>query len=659
MTMETRAAAAQQRAAGMRAPADRPRERSGVVSAALERAEVASVADGPTLFVGYASVTERAYDMFDMFGEYSETVSAGAFAATLAASPQVEFVTNHARGGQIPLAHTRNGTLRLSEDATGLRVEADLDPTRHDVHDALAAIERGDLAEMSFRFRIDAGRWSPDWTEYRIDAVDMDRGDVSVVNFGANPHTADLLEISGRADAGTEHEARDESSAAPVALGDDLPAATPPTTERSPVMDEVTPVESAAPVVESTPEVREDHNEIVELRAAVARLTEDAQMRANAQEAAVNSPKYDEVARVGAESRTYRPDLDARGGAFLRDVVMGHLGDYAARDRLSRHMSEESIERGTQFERTAGTGAFAGLVVPQYLTDLVAPAAKASRPLADAIRNLPLPAEGMTVHLSRITTATSTAVQTEATSVSETDIDDTILSPSVLTIAGSQTVTRQAVERGSGVLDVVLEDLARAYNSTLDSTLITQGTTGLSAVATGITWTDNTDPTAAELYPKVLQGVAAVEAALLDQDPGDTIIVMHSRRWYWLQAALSSTRPILNQNLATEQMGENFAGRYGSGFRGVIAGVPVIVDNNIATNGGAATNQDEVYVLSASQSFLWEDPNAPMLIRTETGPSLKSLGVDIVAYGYAAYTFARYTHAQKISGTGLVVPTWT
>jgi hypothetical protein len=39
------------------------------------------------------------------------------------------------------------------------------------------------------------------------------------------------------------------------------------------------------------------------------------------------------------------------------------LGDFDARERISRHQQEEKIEK-----RDVGTGAFAGLVVPQFLT---------------------------------------------------------------------------------------------------------------------------------------------------------------------------------------------------------------------------------------------------------------------------------------------------
>ena len=369
------------------------------------------------------------------------------------------------------------------------------------------------------------------------------------------------------------------------------------------------------------------------------------------------------AAVVTREERTYHAGNDRTGAAFLSDVLRAQLNnDIEAQQRLGRHMSEERVERGQYLEGRAATGTanFAGLVVPQYLTDLVAPYAKAARPFADAVRKHSLPASGMTVNLSRITTATSAAVQTQGTDVSETNIDDTILTVNVQTIAGSQTVTRQAAERGTGVLDTVLEDLLTSYHTQLDYELLNQTTNGLATVATSITWTDNTDPTAVELYPKIAQAAAAVESALKNQSAGDTIIVCHPRRWWWINAALSSTFPLMAQNgvpAGVNTAGVDFAARYGSGYRGVLNGLPVIVDANVVTTLGTSTNQDEVYVLSASESHLWEDANAPLFIRTDVGPSIKSLGVDLVVYGYSAFTHARYSGAsQRITGSGLVNP---
>lgn len=369
-------------------------------------------------------------------------------------------------------------------------------------------------------------------------------------------------------------------------------------------------------------------------------------------------PSYDRVARVGQEARTYRPDTDKRGVGFATDVVNAFRGDFAASERLSRHMAEERAERGSDMlDRAIGTAALTGLVVPQYLVNEFAGYPRADRPLADAMRKHDLPAQGMTAYLGKITTGTTVAEQTSQNSaVSETDADDTLVTVPILTAAGSQTVSRQASDRGVGVEDSIIADLYSAYRANLDSMILNRGTTGLTAVATSIAFTD-TSPTAAELYPKLLAGPAAVEAAMKNAHPGDTVAIMHSRRWYWLQSQLTSTWPLFGQTgIAPQLGGEALVARYGAGFRGILpSGVAVVVDNNIATNFGAATNEDEIYFVSQAESHLWEDPNAPMLIRAEQTTS-KSLGIDLVAYGYFAYTFDRVSHAQKIAGTGLVVP---
>lgn len=209
-------AAAVARAAGYPSQAARPAERCMSTDPGLRRGAVLvriapfeareQTRNGLTVVQvgGYASVTESAYEMYDMFGPYSEVVSAGAFAKTLAANPVVEFALNHGRGGGASMASTRNDTLDLLEDETGLRYDAYVDPKRTDVGDMLMALARGDLAEASFKFRIDSGRWSPDYTEYHIEAVDLERGDVSAVNFGANPAASSGLRAAGgRVDGST------------------------------------------------------------------------------------------------------------------------------------------------------------------------------------------------------------------------------------------------------------------------------------------------------------------------------------------------------------------------------------------------------------------------------------------------------------------------
>lgn len=136
---------------------------------------------------GIASVTDTPYRMFDMFGEYEEIVSRDAFAKTLAANPDVAFLLNH-RG--MTMARTQAGTLELRMTDQGLRSDAWLNPKRADVMDLIHAIEDGNITEMSFAFMLEQGEWSDDFSEFRITQLDIHRGDVSAVNYGANPYTS-------------------------------------------------------------------------------------------------------------------------------------------------------------------------------------------------------------------------------------------------------------------------------------------------------------------------------------------------------------------------------------------------------------------------------------------------------------------------------------
>lgn len=369
-------------------------------------------------------------------------------------------------------------------------------------------------------------------------------------------------------------------------------------------------------------------------------------------------PAYDEVARVGAEERTYNKGNDRHGTGFLRDVCRQFTSrDAQAEQRLARHMHEEQVERAQYLTRAVGTGAFSGLTVPQYLTDMYAPATAALRPFADACNTHPLPDDGMAVNISRITTPTKVDLQaTENTGVALNDADDTLLTIPVQTAAGQQTVSRQAIDRGTGIESVVFQDLFNRYATTLDNTLLNQAATGLTNVATPTSYTDTT-PTGAEFYPKILAAASGVEAALLAMGV-PTHAVMHSRRWYWLSSQMSNTWPLINSmGLPVQAAGVNNNEPYGSGIRGVLPnGLKVVVDNNIATNFGAGTNEDEVYVVPEQECHLWEDQDAPLFIRAEQ-PAAASLGVLLVVYGYFAYTFGRYPGGmQKIGGTGLTTP---
>lgn len=151
------------------------------------RFEVRQKSEGKVELEGYASTTEQPYEMQDMFGSYSEVISRGAFAQTIAQGADVALLLNH---GGLTMARTKSGSLTLSEDEHGLHWLGQVNASRSDVRDMLASIEDGDVDECSFAFRVTRQQWSPDYDERRILEINLNRGDVCPVNFGANPTTS-------------------------------------------------------------------------------------------------------------------------------------------------------------------------------------------------------------------------------------------------------------------------------------------------------------------------------------------------------------------------------------------------------------------------------------------------------------------------------------
>ena len=364
-------------------------------------------------------------------------------------------------------------------------------------------------------------------------------------------------------------------------------------------------------------------------------------------------------AKVTREARTYSPESEA---SFVKDAFAAKFSnDYAAQERLARHTREEEVER-----RSVGTGNFAGLVIPQYLVDLAAPLARAGRPTADfATNKMALPAAGMTLNISRMTTGTSTAIQAaENDAISNTNADDTLLTVNVRTIAGQQDISKQAIERGTGIDQFIVQDLIRGWHTTLDNQILNGD--GTSGSILGLDQTPGTNsvtftsasPTAELLYPKLADAYQQVQT---DAFMNPTHWVMHPRRLAFLLASVDSAgRPLVvptlggPMNAMATGNGQAFYGN--SGYS--LMGLPIVADANVRTNAGAGADEDRIYCVTAPEFHLWEQAGSPFALNFDaTGAG--SLTIKSVVYGYAAATAGRYPGAfSTISGTGLVAPTF-
>jgi HK97 family phage prohead protease len=162
---------------------------------------------------GWASVVEQPYDM----GAYTEVISRGAFTKTLQGRPDVQLLLNHEG---LPLGRTtvppgQDGHLELSEDGRGLRFDAQLDRDDPDAQTLMRKIGAGLMDQASFAFRVIRQNWNDSHTERTIQEVSLDRGDVSVVNFGASPTTSVDARARGRHGKGnlSLYQARTRASA--------------------------------------------------------------------------------------------------------------------------------------------------------------------------------------------------------------------------------------------------------------------------------------------------------------------------------------------------------------------------------------------------------------------------------------------------------------
>jgi hypothetical protein len=135
---------------------------------------------------GYAAVhNQLSLDL----GGFREQIADGAFEEVLATGPDVHLLWDH--DTKYVAARTKNGTLKLWSDKTGLGFEAQVGNYSW-ARDLRTALERGDIDQASFAFSVADDEWEVQDDESVLRTITKVGGlyDVTVTAQGAYPQTS-------------------------------------------------------------------------------------------------------------------------------------------------------------------------------------------------------------------------------------------------------------------------------------------------------------------------------------------------------------------------------------------------------------------------------------------------------------------------------------
>ena len=399
-----------------------------------------------------------------------------------------------------------------------------------------------------------------------------------------------------------------------------------------------------------------------EIKARAERITElsDEDKRSNDAALAFRQAEMASTrVKVTNEARTYE---QGNGRSYLQDLAKSQIsGDPEARARLDRHAAEVRIDpEYRDLNRTDTSGGY--FVPPIWLNEYVE-LARAGRPTANLVTNLPLPPGTDSINIPKVSTGTATAIQAaDNSAVQETDLADTSVQANVKTIAGQQDLAIQLMEQSPFNFDqVVFADLAADYATkvnvqVLSGTNANNQVKGILTDTTGINTVSYTDTTAtvAEAYSKIADAIQKVHTNRFMEPQ---VIVMHPRRWAWITAAADTTgRPLVSPSGPGQNQVASFAAVASQRVVGELQGLPVVTDPSIPITNGAGTNEDVIIVMRASDCVLYESS-----LRTRVLPDVGSgtLTVRLQVYGYIAFTAERQAKGISVlSGTGLSAPTF-
>lgn len=154
--------------------------------------------------IGHAAVFNDLSEDLGVFDPWYERIAPGAFRDVLKRKPDVRALFNH--DPNLVLARTKNGTLHLAEDSDGLQYRAEVPAGLSYGEDLRILLDRGDVDQSSFAFRVGESRWDEEENPDDVDGDPVlirtitkfsDLFDVSPVTYPAYPTTDSGLATIG------------------------------------------------------------------------------------------------------------------------------------------------------------------------------------------------------------------------------------------------------------------------------------------------------------------------------------------------------------------------------------------------------------------------------------------------------------------------------
>jgi HK97 family phage major capsid protein len=304
-------------------------------------------------------------------------------------------------------------------------------------------------------------------------------------------------------------------------------------------------------------------------------------------------------------------------GGMVRHQIMAQLGNYDSQTLVQAALATQDTTRD------------AGVVPIPLLRDIIA-LVDANRPFIDSIDRQPLPEAGMSFRIPKVTTDVSVAKQAaQGNELSSTQGKIEDITVNVETFGGANKVSRQLIERSDpSYFDELLRQLARQYAIATDAAAIV-AVKAADATSTGL----NADG----LYGMVVKGIAD-SYGIMRFSP-DTLMVAPTgtaaMTWEKLLSAVDQDK----RPLFAAANPSNASGVISQGStQGTVAGLRLVVNPNIATNG------TPVLFPSAFATY-YESAGAP--IRVELSHA-DTLTVDVGVYGYSALALKFPTAAREL-----------